>query len=446
MTSAAWLFCSISLLLYGSSFLWTSVQASNTPFLPQSFFFNYNQPSQPVPIPVTTQCESIHLTWGRDVATGPNPTAPYSLQVYTSSFLFPFIIDAGSGLSFNWSVPFAPGTVYQICMFDKNGNSGGCQASYTVIPASSPNQPSCSNVTFPLGPLDVSAVVDNGPLSQYGWVNQCTDISVTPKNGTPPYTFTVAPALHPPYNITSSDGRSMNWTVSLSWASTFFISVVDVVGNSWANGPLHSGNGPTFCLADKPIPLNGPSTGVAVGAGVGGLVVGALAGIASACLFTKHRRRKERHHVVDIGLGSPTAAYFDRPTYGLSSHYRAVPSTASSGQFDSSIGSSNPSSNNTVNRLSRPPPHYQIEPFAVPLEDGTLNPGRRPKSNVVTPASTPEPPAASSSQVYVVHHDGGRPPVTVYHQDGTEVVELPPRYISSDQGNTDSRSKRARVR
>ncbi len=35
---------------------------------------------------------------------------------------------------------------------------------------------------------------------------------------------------------------------------------------------------------------------------------------------------------------------------------------------------------------------------------------------------------AQSGQVYVVHHDGGRAPVTVYHETGTEVVELPPRY------------------
>ena len=31
--------------------------------------------------------------------------------------------------------------------------------------------------------------------------------------------------------------------------------------------------------------------------------------------------------------------------------------------------------------------------------------------------------------MYVVHHDGGRPPpVTVFASDGTEVVELPPHY------------------
>lgn len=62
--------------------------------------------------------------------------------------------------------------------------------------------------------MDVDGGVYNGALSQYGWVpqvrriyfsnalnedicdslhllSQCTDISVTPKNGTPPYTFEV---------------------------------------------------------------------------------------------------------------------------------------------------------------------------------------------------------------------------------------------------------------
>lgn len=62
--------------------------------------------------------------------------------------------------------------------------------------------------------MNVDGEVFNGALSQYGWVpqvrriyptngfkedscgslhlpSQCTDISVTPKNGTPPYTFEV---------------------------------------------------------------------------------------------------------------------------------------------------------------------------------------------------------------------------------------------------------------
>lgn len=96
--------------------------------------------------------------------------------------------------------------------FDKNGNTGGCQSTYTVIPPVVQDEaPSCPNVTFPQGPLDVEAMVHDGPMSQFGWIDQvgasvisgrhrqteidplwqCTDIQVTPKNGTPPYTFTV---------------------------------------------------------------------------------------------------------------------------------------------------------------------------------------------------------------------------------------------------------------
>ena len=53
--------------------------------------------------------------------------------------------------------------------FDSNGNTGGCQATYTMIPPLS--TPNCSNVTYPT-PLGVQATVDNGPMSQFGWVDQ----------------------------------------------------------------------------------------------------------------------------------------------------------------------------------------------------------------------------------------------------------------------------------
>ena len=44
--------------------------------------------------------------------------------------------------------------------------------------------------------------------------------------------------------------KSINWTVTLPWASPFFISVVDSAGNMWANGLLHSGSGAnTACLS-----------------------------------------------------------------------------------------------------------------------------------------------------------------------------------------------------
>jgi hypothetical protein len=52
-------------------------------------------------------------------------------------------------------------------MYDSRGQTGGCQATYTVIPATS--TPSCANMTFPQT-LEVDAKSSTGPLSQYGLV------------------------------------------------------------------------------------------------------------------------------------------------------------------------------------------------------------------------------------------------------------------------------------
>lgn len=49
----------------------------------------------------------------------------------------------------------------------------------------------------------------------------------------------------------------------------------------------------------------------------------------------------------------------------------------------------------------------------------------------------------SASQIFVVHHDGGRPPpVTVYAANGDEIVELPPRYVESSRGPSENSSAR----
>ncbi|KAF5375071.1 hypothetical protein D9758_000103 [Tetrapyrgos nigripes] len=336
------------------------------------------------------------------------PPALSFIQISSSSsaFVFPFIVEAGSSLNFDYQVPFGPGTLYQICMFDKNGNAGGCQGLYTVIAPTS--DVSCNNASFPLGPLDVDAVVRDGPLSQYGWVDQCTDIQVTPKNGTPPYIFTVAPTLHPPWNITSDSMSSMNWTVQLSWASSFFISVVDAKGNFWAQGPLHSGgNGPTDCLSKSESDEDGVSKSTAIGAGVGGALGGLLLGAAAVFFFFRGRiRRSEKVDYMDLSHGSPTQnRLFIDP-------FPNTPSAASQLSGHTNTG-------------------YILEPFPGPGE-------RVPRSPTDTHGNGhgQEGSASGRSNVYVVHHDGGRAPVTVYHADGTEVVELPPKYIGEDGTTT----------
>ncbi|KAJ7593452.1 hypothetical protein C8J56DRAFT_931120 [Mycena floridula] len=366
--------CAILLLVW-TAFLFNTVFAEVVPFLEPGFFFDYNIPGQPVPIPTTVQCETIHIKWGRNGAIGPNPVAPYSLQVYTSTFIVPFIIPAGNGLSFDWDVPFTPGTQYQICMFDANGVAGGCQAMYTVIPNITDPQPTCQNVTFPTGPLDIQGAVAGGPISQFGFIDQCTDVTITPKSGKPPFILTIAPPLHPPFNITSNSMNPITWTVSLSRAMPFFMSLVSSDGIVWQNGPMHSGGfGPTDCLAPGTISIR-KAHATALGAGLGSSFGVALLFIAGL-VFWKYRRRQK-----------PTDPFMDQPT--LSVEFPPVP------------------------------PDVEQRP------ESTLT-GR----------------SQGRSQVYVVHHDAGGPPVTVYSREA-DVVELPPTYhherldsVSSTESNS----------
>ncbi|KAF5336834.1 hypothetical protein D9611_003450 [Ephemerocybe angulata] len=390
--------------------------------LQQSYYFSWpsqDWASKTFPAPVTEQCETIKITWSRGAATGPNPVPPYYLQVYTSLFLVPMIIPAGGNLNYDWAVPFPPGTIYQICMFDSNGNTGGCQDTYTIIPSSSSTPVNCANATIP-NQLDVEGIVQDGPISRYGWIPQCTDIQLTPKNGTPPYTFTVAPALHPPYNMTGPG--PFNWTVALSWSTPFFISVADSAGNMWANGLLHSG-GPSdsACLSNTTTSKDGVPVGAVAGGTVGGLILGAFIGLAGMFLFTRKKiQRLERENLLDLSGGGDYGSG-RHSVFGTSTQYHPVPSH-SLGLLDSMGSGSN--SSRTPNSTNV---QYQVEPFRMPppSEDGYLHPASPPPSNIRTNSSDPN---RTENKVYVVHHDGNAAPVTIYHEDGTEIVELPPRY------------------
>jgi hypothetical protein len=195
---------------------------------------------------------------------------------------------------------------------------------------------------------------------------------------------------------------------------------------------------------------------VVVGAGFGGLGVGLFAGILISFLFLRrHYKGRRRERFVNLSgsiAESPQVTAFGLPTTEASFQYRPVPSTAFGGLMDNSIGSSNPSSlGHTMGRVGSTP--YHVEPFVMPGEDDRLI--HEPLSPVpLTPshASTAHEPAyggpshRSQNQIYVVHHDGQVPPVTIYHEDGTQIVELPPRYPSGasspsqSEGLSDARS------
>ncbi|GJE99941.1 hypothetical protein PsYK624_162170 [Phanerochaete sordida] len=186
-------------------------------------------------------------------------------------------------------------------MFDSANNTGGCQDIYTVYPAlnsSITGPPICTNLSYPHPNqvLNVDVTTSAGGFSQYGWIDQCTDISVHPINGTPPYTLTIAPTLRPPYIITSETNNPINWTVSLSWGSSFFVSVTDSVGNLWSAGPLHSGTGAnTACLdengASQPKSSRNRTWITAVASSCSALL-GVLLGLLVPVLFARCRMRR----------------------------------------------------------------------------------------------------------------------------------------------------------
>jgi len=159
--------------------------------------------------------------------------------------------------------------------------------------------------------------------------------------------------------------------------------------------------------------------------------------------------KSERFVDMSSTPGTPQALIFDRsPGPG---QYRPVPTASSSGGISHSALASNPSS--MQNRLGSGL-QYQVEPFTMPDEQGRL------EDEVVPPTqgriiSTHESIQAPQNQVYVVHHDSQVPPVIIYHQDGTQIVELPPRYppysssqsevVSESRSGSDSRSDGTRT-
>ncbi|KAH8992056.1 hypothetical protein EDB92DRAFT_1859586 [Lactarius akahatsu] len=415
----------IALLIFASCYLHGTAAVDVPSFLPQSFLFDWNPLGTTVPIPVTEQCSTLHIKWTRGSGAvgyaacqspcGRIPAAPYFLQIFTSTFIVPITVPAGGGTSFDFVVPWVPGTQYQICMWASNGASGGCQGIYT-------------NVTYPTSAMSVdAAVVIRSP---------CVSIFDTVNDGCVTPGAQIAPTLHPPLLINSTtDNPIINWTVSLSHGFPFFISLEDSQGNVWAQGPLHSGDGPdTSCLdlnhSESGSGKSSSHLAPTIGAAAGGIVVGLLVGGAGILLFKRRRSRStpaRQSLSHNNELGQP---HSPREVTGVTSGGHLGPGGL----------------------------EYIVEPFSIPGSSSSdpsapLLPGGAPSP----PSSPPDATSASGStaptdpssgrggagrtNVYVVHHDGGRAPVTVYTEEGAEVVELPPRY--ADSGGSSSQDGRS---
>jgi hypothetical protein len=254
-----------------------------------------------------------------------------------------------------------------------------------------------------------------------------------------------------------------------SWGSSFFVSLVDSTGLSWAYGPLHSGGqGDTKCLAIGHASSKTVSEGIAFGSGFGGLVAGILVGGLCSLFFLRHRRRHYYDHYIRAeGRKSPgeresIIAALPNSLLGSFSAQRPTPSGNGRAYSDASTNSRYPI-------LAEP--GYEVEPFILP-SSGSLNEAEsqtrevasdafhnnadargREEMNAVSPtvqstsigSSHPRTTTSGSGQVYVVHHDGGRAPVTVYTADGTEIIELPPRY-DNDRSESDNQDRNSQPR
>jgi hypothetical protein len=168
-----------------------------------------------------------------------------------------------------------------------------------------------------------------------------------------------------------------------------------------------------------------------VGAGVGGIVVGLLVGAFGILAARRYRSSRPKVYREDLMRDSQHSPRMSQPMHG-------VPATGGT----------------TAGGME-----YLVEPFAIPnagpasppvdsnaplLDRGPTSPITGSRSDIMSTSGLSEP-AGAARNVYVVHHDGGRAPVTVYADEGAEVVELPPRYLAgSASAPSEARSTSSR--
>ncbi|KAL1754032.1 hypothetical protein FB107DRAFT_291945 [Schizophyllum commune] len=391
----------------------------------QSWIFGFFDESfsETKTFPVYEQCETMYVRWSR--TSGSSGTAPYSFLIYTATYELPFFLDVGNGPSYNFTIPFAPGTEMLMCMvrislkFDSSGSNGGCSSIINIVPNTTAFGESCTNDTLNWlrGPLDLEAADGSG-----SW---------------PPWPGQVASPLLPPYNGSVDEMDTFSWAVNLALGQPFFVSIVDSDFNLWSSPMAHVGDGRTSCLKGRSTTRVSP--GATAGAGIGGLVLGLVVGLLAAYLGVRHRKAQETSEKGALNLHGDSPSSYAQPTPWIDPH---TPSTA--------VGPNNTLHNQpkspTKQASQRPGAVYpftdQRRDSSTALSSLSLSPSSSafPGTSTGATDSTPRPlsPADTSrpngQNLCVVHHDGGAAPVTVYHGDDTRVVELPPRYVGGIGG------------
>ncbi|WVQ98071.1 hypothetical protein IAU59_005193 [Kwoniella sp. CBS 9459] len=312
----------------------------------QSFLFGFTESN--LVIPVTPSCPTP-LTLTKLTTTNAktsDPAAPYTMVMLVHEQL---IDDSGKQYERLYSAsmtvgdmskttqinhPWMNGTQFIGCIWGSNGASGGCQDLYTVVPNENtveayqtPNQGCRADDLVeswvPPGneTLDVAVTGLSGEVSWNAWPASCSDIQITPKNGTAPYTLLVAPASHPPVNITSSASGdiTLNYTVRLTHGQAFMLGLYDSSGASWAYGPLHAGESDDLsCLATATgqqavTKKSGDrvSVGTFAGSVVGAFVFGALGALFLAWLFMLKKSQHKKSPSEDDLYHNPRPISYD---------------------------------------------------------------------------------------------------------------------------------------
>jgi hypothetical protein len=184
------------------------------------------------------------------------------------------------------------------------------------------------------------------------------------------------------------------------------------------------------------------AVGIGVGSFVAGLVLAFLATYLLAHSLTQRTMRNAHGK-------EPAQAQGASNSQGDDSEYRLLASRTHRSN-GSSVDVSRPGTGSSNRRFPNlrlgGNSQYQLDPYVISAEPPALPSQamrRSPSSNFQTSSESgqyPPPEAAHPTQVYVVHHDAGRPPVTVYTAQGAQVLELPPRYMDSGRGQSGSLS------
>ncbi|WVQ76007.1 hypothetical protein IAR50_005643 [Cryptococcus sp. DSM 104548] len=303
----------------------------------QTQAFQFALTDTPV-LPVAYTCPSpltVSKTSYSDAKTD-DPKAPYSMvalvheQLYDGAGIqYERVYSATIGLgtldkATEVAHPWGNGTQFIACMWSANAVSGGCQDLYTIVPSAELTASAYQNtssacrtpnvleswVTPANETLDVAVTGVAGDLAINAWPPSCSDIQFTPKNGTAPYTLLVAPAAHPPLNITSASSSSMNYTVRLTHGQAFMAGIYDSAGNSWAYGPLHAGYSDDLtCLGvavgEGQEDAGGYGLGALVSGVVGAFIVGALGAGLFAFFFLRRKTQPKRSESMEDLYANP---------------------------------------------------------------------------------------------------------------------------------------------